>query len=64
MCKFSVTFFLHIIKWLKINKKCIYTMYIYRKREFCVENGSLSYGYLMDMLWVSFGNGCRMIAKW
>ena len=32
-------------------------MYIYRKRELCAKNGHLSYGYLMDMLWVSCGNG-------
>jgi len=39
-------------------------MYIYRKRVFYTENGMLSYGYLMDMLWVSCGNGSRMEAEW
>ena len=27
-------------------------------RLFCAENGYLSYGYHMHMVWISYGNGC------
>ena len=37
------------------NKKYIYTMYIYSKYAILCKKGQLSYGYLMVILWVSYG---------
>ena len=38
-----------------LNKKYIYTMYIYRKCDDLCKKWSLSYGYPMVILWVSYG---------
>jgi len=37
------------------DKKYIYTMYIYRKCDDLCKKWSLSYGYPMVILWVSYG---------
>ena len=39
----------------KADKKCIYTMYIYRKRHVFAISGQVSYGYPMGIVWVSYG---------
>ena len=39
----------------KADKKCIYTMYIYRMRDILCKNGQISYGYPMGIVWVSYG---------
>ena len=46
-----------------MNKKYIYTMYIYRKCDELCKKGSLSYGYLMVILWVSYGKSRLGIGK-
>ena len=38
-----------------MNKKYIYTMYIYSKSAILCKKWSLSYGYLMVILWLSYG---------
>ena len=40
-----------------MNKKYIYTMYIYRKCDEIAQKGRLSYGYPMVIIWVSYGKG-------
>ena len=46
-----------------MNKKYIYTKYIYRKCDEMCKKWRLSYGYLMVILWVSYGKSRLGIGK-
>ena len=43
-----------------MSNECIYTMYIYCANENYLRVFGVSYGYPMDILWLSYGAGCSM----
>ena len=49
-------FLIEYISRLKQQKQYIYVVYILYTYDFC-KNGKVSYGYLMGMVWVSYGAG-------